>query len=70
MTNKFNLIRCVECDFDAVVTADNLGPFDCAMCAGDSGREVEMLIEREAVASDCPEGRDDRTNLLTREVKR
>lgn len=62
-SKKFNLIRCVECDFDAVVTADNLGPFDCAMCAGDSGREVEMLIEREAVASDQPEGRDDRTNL-------
>jgi len=55
----FVYAECPECEFSSVTRDGAIRFWDCPLCAGDSGHDVEM-IRRVARTEDRPEGRDDR----------
>lgn len=56
---EFHFFECGECQFSSVQRADFQGSEYCPLCAGDTGRDVQMS-RRNARTSDKPEGRDAR----------
>jgi hypothetical protein len=55
----FVFFECPECGFSSVRRRDFAGSRNCPICAGDTGRDVEMTA-RLCRPEDRPEGRDDR----------
>lgn len=58
----FDYFECPECDFDSVQLESFKGSEDCPLCAGDTGRDVQMN-RRTCRTTDKPEGRDARLDL-------
>lgn len=55
----FIYLKCPDCGFDCVQTADYAGSHECPLCWIDSHHAVHMR-RRTALASDRPEGVDRR----------
>jgi uncharacterized Zn finger protein (UPF0148 family) len=55
----FTWAECPECGFSSVTRDGTVKFWDCPLCAGDSGHDVEMN-RRVAREGDKPEGRDAR----------
>lgn len=59
--SKFEYWECNDCGFDAVTFPLKVTPI-CPLCAGDNGRDVEMIIKPLEDAPEQVEGTDARKN--------